>query len=273
MVRQVFLSLLLFLSSSALLFAENYPRNLIIIIGDGMGPEQIRAAEMYKGSPLLFKSFPHQAMVTTYALDNPITDSAAAAGAIATGHKHENRVISTRKDESLADVIIDFGASWSYYDGAAAPGTTWYDSSFDDSSWTTGSAHFGYGDGDEATIINFGGDSNNKRITSYYRKTFLINNLQNLKDIRLNLVRDDGARVFINGQEVFRTNLPEGEITHTTTALTAIGGSAESTSVQPHFFDKALLQEGENLIAVEIHQANVSSSDISFDLQLLADDF
>ena len=73
------------------------PKNVIILIGDGMGPEQVKAAGMYlNGLPgtLCFESLPHQGQVTTYSASSGITDSAAAATAIATGHKVNNGVIS-----------------------------------------------------------------------------------------------------------------------------------------------------------------------------------
>ena len=73
------------------------PRNVIFLIGDGMGFEQLKAAGMYaNGEPnsLIFESFPHRAEATTYSADSAVTDSAAAATAIATGHKVNNRVVS-----------------------------------------------------------------------------------------------------------------------------------------------------------------------------------
>jgi len=72
------------------------PKNVIISIGDGMGPEQVKAAGMYAGTPgsMSFEQFPHQAEVTTHAANDPVTDSAASATAIATGVKVNKGVIS-----------------------------------------------------------------------------------------------------------------------------------------------------------------------------------
>jgi len=73
------------------------PKNIILLIGDGMGFEQVKAAGMYlngKAGTLSFESFPNQAEVTTYSADSSVTDSAAAGTAIATGHKVNNGVIS-----------------------------------------------------------------------------------------------------------------------------------------------------------------------------------
>lgn len=73
------------------------PKNVILLIGDGMGSEQVKAAGMYAyGTPgkLPFEQFPHQGEVTTYSANSSITDSAAGGTAIATGVKVNNGVIS-----------------------------------------------------------------------------------------------------------------------------------------------------------------------------------
>ncbi|MHC4985560.1 MAG: alkaline phosphatase [Planctomycetota bacterium] len=70
------------------------PKNVIVMIGDGMGPVQVEAAGMYAGSDMSFEALPFQGMVTTYSANSAITDSAAAATALATGQKVNNGVIS-----------------------------------------------------------------------------------------------------------------------------------------------------------------------------------
>ncbi|MBK4729848.1 alkaline phosphatase [Oxynema sp. CENA135] len=72
-------------------------KHVILFIGDGMGFEQVKAASLYdRGTPrsLSFQQFPHHGQVTTHSANNPVTDSAAAATAIATGFKVNNDVIS-----------------------------------------------------------------------------------------------------------------------------------------------------------------------------------
>lgn len=90
-----------------------------------------------------------------------------------------------------------------------------------------------------------------------------------LTDVRLDLLADDGAVAYVNGTEVGRLNLPEGPVTDTTRASTAVSGNAEDTfrslAVPP-----GLLTEGTNTVAVEVHQQAVDSSDVSFDARLSA---
>jgi len=69
-------------------------RNVILLIGDGMGPGQVAATRAYRGAPLDFETLPYAGAVTTFAAYSNITDSAAAATAIATGHTVDNGVLS-----------------------------------------------------------------------------------------------------------------------------------------------------------------------------------
>jgi len=69
-------------------------RNVILCIGDGMGPEQVKSACCFAGTNLVFEGFPYQSRVTTFAADGALTDSAAAATALATGHKVYDGVLS-----------------------------------------------------------------------------------------------------------------------------------------------------------------------------------
>jgi len=73
------------------------PMNVIFLIGDGMGFEQVKAAGIYaNGAPgtLSFEQAPYTGQVTTYSANSSVTDSAASGTAIATGVKVNNNVIS-----------------------------------------------------------------------------------------------------------------------------------------------------------------------------------
>ena len=77
--------------------SSRFPKNVIICIGDGMGFEAVKAAGYYalgETGTLSFEAFPYHAEIKTYAANTSMTDSAAAATAIATGHKVNNGVIS-----------------------------------------------------------------------------------------------------------------------------------------------------------------------------------
>ena len=167
--------------------------------------------------------------------------------------------------------LVPTGATWKYLDNGSNQGTAWRATSFDDSSWSAGPAQLGYGDGDEATTLGFGPDANNKFITSYFRRAFNVTNASLFTTLTLRLLRDDGAVVYLNGVEVWRTNMPAGTVGHLTTASVAIAGADETTFVQTTI-SPSLLVNGTNVLAVELHQSGGTSSDISFDLQLIGSD-
>ena len=90
-----------------------------------------------------------------------------------------------------------------------------------------------------------------------------------LGPLTLRLLRDDGAVVYINGMEVFRSNMPAGTVTYTTPASTAVGG-ADEQQFYTSTVDSSALVVGSNVIAVELHQSGGTSTDLSFDLELTA---
>ena len=171
-------------------------------------------------------------------------------------------------DEQIGTlVLVTAGSNWRYLDNGSNQGTAWRDSSFDDSGWAEAPAQLGYGDGDENTVVGFGPNSGNKFITTYFRHTFFVSDPSSISSLTLELLRDDGAIVYLNGSEIRRENMPSGTIDYLTNASTGLGGATEDTFIQSTV-DPALLVAGDNLLAVEIHQANSTSSDISFDLRL-----
>lgn len=163
--------------------------------------------------------------------------------------------------------LIAQNSSWKYLDNGSDQGNLWYQPAFNDNLWATGNAELGYGDGDEATVVSYGNNSNNKHITTYFRKSFSVSNPSQFSYLSLGLVRDDGAVVYINGVEVARTNMPNGPIYYNTPASGTVAWPNED-DWNNFQVSAALLQSGNNVIAVEIHQDSPSSSDISFNLRL-----
>ncbi len=165
--------------------------------------------------------------------------------------------------------LVRAGSMWRYLDDGSAPPTSWRSNNFADNVWTNGRAQLGYGDGDEATVVRSNRTDTTRIITTYFRKYFAATNTGALTNLELRVLRDDGAIVYLNGTEVFRSNMTNAPVDSTTTALTAIANAQElqwvSTNINP-----ALLLEGTNLLAVEIHQNSTTSTDVSFDLALSA---
>jgi hypothetical protein len=167
--------------------------------------------------------------------------------------------------------VINFpipkNSQWYYLDDGSNQGTAWTLPGFDNSYWAFGPAKLGYSD-NPATILGYGPSASNKYKTYYFRKRFNVPSVAALTDpLMLELLRDDGAVVYINGVEVARSNMPDGSINYQTLAASASDGAAE-TQYFVYGVPTSLLVDGENTIAVEVHQNVATSSDLGFDLAL-----
>lgn len=172
-------------------------------------------------------------------------------------------------------------ALWKYLDSGGAPVATWRTSRlYNDSSWKPSDAvgapgQFGAGDDDERTVVAnvpTTASADNPRFTWYFRHRFHVPDPEALTSASLLVVYDDGAVVYVNGVEVMRRNLP-ANATHTTPATDNRSGTAEN-GFQTFDLPATSLVAGENLIAVEVHNARTGtdtvSLDLGFDLELRA---
>ncbi|HEX2746962.1 MAG TPA: M64 family metallopeptidase, partial [Verrucomicrobiales bacterium] len=162
--------------------------------------------------------------------------------------------------------LVALGSTWKYSAAAAAPAAAWKTTAFNDSAWPQGPAPLGFGDNNEATVVP-GGPSNSRYPAIYFRRSFAVSNPALFKSLRLELRRDDGAVVYLNGTEVYRSNMATGAFSHTTLAATNEGDASEF-----YYYDAILpvsgLVAGTNLLAVEVHQNSLTSGDLKFDLSL-----
>jgi len=163
--------------------------------------------------------------------------------------------------------LIAAGDVWRYNDAVTNVIPGWSMPAFNDSAWPTGAAQLGYGDGDEVTSLSFGDNASNKRISYYFRKAITITNALSFDALELGLLRDDGAIVYLNGQEIMRSNMPTGTVDYLTRASSA---TAVPEANQFMVTDVALTNalQGTYVLAVEVHQFAGTSSDLSFDLNL-----
>lgn len=191
------------------------------------------------------------------------------------GHSASAEVVVTMPKTVMtlaAGQLIAHNSEWTYLDNGSNQGAAWTAVNFDDSQWKSAPGSFGYassGKEQPNTAVDYGSDSNNRYITTYFRKELQIANADDIKQLSAVLIRDDGAVVYLNGQEVYRTNLPQGAITYTTLAPDAVGDEREELYFD---IDPSLLLDGKNVIAVEVHQQRGSSSDLYFSMELNSSD-
>jgi hypothetical protein len=188
-----------------------------------------------------------------YMLDG--SDPRAVGGALRAGAQVYTPSVETT-------VLIPWSASgWAYLHNGTDQGTAWREPGFNDSSWPRGAAELGYGDGDEATVIFSG--TGPKPATAYFRKTFDVADPSRIQELSLRVKYDDAYIVYINGQRV-AGNLPVDPPFNFYSG-TAIEDTIVNVQLSPQW-----LRAGQNTLAIEVHQANSSSSDLSMNLFLHA---
>ncbi|WP_338865449.1 galactose oxidase-like domain-containing protein [Myxococcus stipitatus] len=152
---------------------------------------------------------------------------------------------------------VAFGSEWKYDDRNVDPGPAWTQPTFNDAAWKKGPGQLGYGESDERTVLN---KTTPVQSTVYFRRKFTLHAM--VEKAMLQVVHDDGVTVFLNGTQVFSKF-----ISNPTHAAYADGASADNTLSQTALPAARFLM-GENTLAVMVKQANATSSDLSFDLEL-----
>ncbi len=164
-------------------------------------------------------------------------------------------------------VVISAGDTWRYLDNGVAQAANWNTAGFSDATWSSGAGKLGFNNGNSglATILSYGSNPTNKYPAYYFRKQINVGSLAGMTNLLLEVMRDDGAIVYFNGTPVWRDNLPTGTVAYTQLATNC---SDQGTVWQAALLAPNTLRPGTNLIAAEVHQSSLSSSDLAFDLRL-----
>lgn len=157
--------------------------------------------------------------------------------------------------------VVRADNEWHYFVGNTAPPGTWNQLNFNDSSWPVGEGSIGYGDNDDQTIIE-------ETLTLFIRRRFEIVDLNNISSAVLHADFDDGFVAYLNGVEFARSNVEGFPPAHDTPA-TDFHEAGLYLGIHPEEFVidqrqlKDLLQEGSNVLAVQIHNYTYTSSDLT----------
>jgi hypothetical protein len=162
-------------------------------------------------------------------------------------------------------LLVATNAVWRYLDTGVDPGTAWRGLGYDDSTWLSGQAQLGFGDGDERTVIN-SMPNGSPIISAYFRRTFVVSNANSVASLAIRFWRDDGGIVYVNGVEVLRNNMPAGPVNYSTLATSSASddGNIPVSITVP----AGMLVNGLNVVSAEVHQNAATSSDMSFMLEL-----
>ncbi len=157
--------------------------------------------------------------------------------------------------------IIDWGDIWKYFVGTEEPPADWRQIDFDDSDWEEGPSGFGYGDGDDATIIP-------PTLSCYIRKVFTLDDLEDIVSAVLHVDYDDGFVAYLNDVEIASMNiLSPGVIpayndsTYASHEAQIYQGGFPETFYCDNVED--ILQPGDNVLAIQVHNISINSSDMS----------
>lgn len=152
--------------------------------------------------------------------------------------------------------------NWQYFVGNSEPPSDWMMPNFNDNSWKTGKGGIGYGDGDDNTIIE-------PTYALYIRNTFTTTDLSAIESVILQADYDDAFVAYLNGVEIARANIDDAppkfdRETITDHEATLYTDSIVESTFLPQSAIEDLLSEGENVLAVSIHNRyGPSSSDMT----------
>ncbi len=159
------------------------------------------------------------------------------------------------------ETIIREGDQTSYLVANSTISNEWITHDYDDSNWNNGSFGIGYGDDDDATIVSDG------TISVFTRTSFTITDLNAVQKMMLHIDFDDAYIVYINGTEVHRENIdgeapvPFNRQSNTYTEPKLIFGEDLPNIGLNEYIE--LLVEGENTLAIQVHNYNSASSDLT----------
>jgi len=167
------------------------------------------------------------------------------------------------------ETIVYNTDTWAYFIGNTEPPSNWKQPNFDDAAWLQGPGGIGYADEDDNTIIP-------KTRALYIRHTFTIIDLAAIETLILQADYDDGYVAYLNGVEIARANIIGNNPNYYANTITDheatlySEGYLESVTLSASILAENL-KEGENVLAIQIHNRNgLSSSDMSANFFLTA---
>jgi len=178
--------------------------------------------------------------------------------------KSKNYVLIFASDKNkfaFWDALVNWGDIWKYRVATSQPSANWNTLNYNDTQWFSGPSGFGYGDGDDETIIN-------QTISLYARIVFSINELDRVEEAHLHIDYDDAFVAYLNGIEIARSNIgdlgfiPAFNATADEYREATIyqGGSPELYVIENA---RTILQQGDNVLAIQVHNYEIESSDLT----------
>ena len=168
---------------------------------------------------------------------------------------------------------------WKYLAQSTAAPAGWEQPGFNDAAWVgpvvaplqTGEAALG-----GTSVPSNSANGTRPFNTVYFRRSFNVTDKNAFATLTANCMRDDGVVVYLNGQVLKYDNLPNASPTSNTAAVTTISGTTEATWNNWSGLAPTALVNGPNLLAIEVHQSDITgtpplttSGDMRLDFELL----
>lgn len=208
------------------------------------------------GAEILFNGMPMPTGKFTGQVYSPVTLTAVApAGYEFVGWKGTANPVFEGNVTLFAK-----GSMWNYYDKGSLDNTGWTATSYS-GTWPLNKTPIGYG---KTTIAT---KTATNLLTYYFRKKLTLDETPSANDVfTLNFTIDDGMVIYVNGKEAGRYNMPSGQTGYSTAASTYANNNPDTgtLTLPAEYFVK-----GTNVIAVEVHNNQTSSSDIMWDAELI----
>ena len=152
-------------------------------------------------------------------------------------------------------------SNWHFWQGVPQRDDAWRQLEFDSSEWETGAPPF---KGGNAVLPEDVGEPTSLRIGKsayYFRVNFEVDAIGEGQTMQLQHLVDDGAVFCLNGEEIARFNLPEGDVSASTWASEPIEDPSWS---EPVVIPAERLLIGANVLSAEVHQSSALDRDVAF---------
>ncbi|MDP6143861.1 MAG: CotH kinase family protein [Candidatus Marinimicrobia bacterium] len=178
-------------------------------------------------------------------------------------------VVSVILPQDHWETAVYAADEWAYQIPESELSSDWNTIGFDDSDWSTGPGGFGYGDEDDGTEIE-------PALSVYLRRIFAVTNTVDLISVILHADYDDGFVAYLNGTEIGRSNnlgesgtfVPYDETTSTDHEAQLYSGGYPEAYTLDSLQLASLLTAGENVLAIQVHNVGITSSDMSSNFYL-----
>jgi hypothetical protein len=175
--------------------------------------------------------------------------------------------VDTGQTSAALGSIVSRGTIWHYWDRGAITDPSWL-RGWEEESWPYGSGPLGYGESYLATTVGYGGDPSHKNITTYFRHTTWLDvHTEDIAHVYADVMYDDGVILYVQGTRVWSAGMSATNPASPTEL--AVGHEAENKYVRVDLTPyRSLFDKGYIDVAAEVHQNDVASSDLVFDVSI-----